>query len=172
MTCVVGIKTNDKIFVGADSAAVTGGHINYRADEKVFINSNMIFGFSHSFRIGQKLRYTLKIPKQRIEDDYRFLCTTFIDSVYDIIDDKEEAKRLSFIFGYKGNLYTVHNDGQVEKVLDEYTAIGSGRDLALGSLYTTKAFGYQDPESRITYALNAASYYSTSVSPPFRVISI
>lgn len=170
MTCIVGIKKDNEIFIGGDSAAITGQHINYRADEKVFINGKMIFGFSHSFRIGQKLRYSLKIPRQKCADDYKYLCTNFMDSVFEITNDKEEAKKLNFIFGYKGNLYTVHSDGQVEKVLDEFTAIGSGRDLALGSLYTTRALGYKEPEGQITHALNAASYYCASVSPPYTIL--
>jgi len=43
MTCIVGIKTRKKVFIGGDSAGVAGSSICNRLDKKVFSNGEFIF---------------------------------------------------------------------------------------------------------------------------------
>jgi ATP-dependent protease HslVU (ClpYQ) peptidase subunit len=62
MTCIVGMVENGKVYIGGDSAGVSGFDYHIREDQKVFQNGDMIFGFTSSFRMGQLLQYSLKIP--------------------------------------------------------------------------------------------------------------
>jgi len=115
MTCIVGWIENNKVIIGGDSAGVTGYDITIRADEKVFIKQEMIFGFTTSFRMGQLIRYSLKIPEQsqRIRD-YEYMCSIFIDALVKCLKDKGFAKiddnvviGGEFLVGYRGNLYHI-----------------------------------------------------------------
>lgn len=68
MTCIVGLKHKDKVYIGGDSlGANTAFQKTVRADEKVFQKDDMIFGFTSSFRMGQILRYSF-FPPARIEN--------------------------------------------------------------------------------------------------------
>ena len=89
MTCIVGFVENNKVYMAGDSAGVSGFDYKIREDQKVFKNDNMLFGFTTSFRMGQILQYCLTIPDHdpRI-DDFKYLCTTFIDAVIKCFKEK------------------------------------------------------------------------------------
>ena len=65
MTCIVALKQEGNIYIGGDSAGVSGNNIRTRADQKVFKKSGIVFGFTTSFRMGQLIKYCLAIPKQK-----------------------------------------------------------------------------------------------------------
>lgn len=175
-TCIVGIEEKGTVYIGADSAGISGLDITIRADEKVFINGPFIIGFTSSFRMGQLLRYKFDPPEQtvNVKDDMEYMVTTFIDSVRNLFKnngfgDKEATSGGTFLVGYKGNLYTVHNDFQVGKSVLPYSAVGCGADFALGSMFSTKNML---PEKRIKLALEAASAFSAGVAPPFKILKL
>ena len=62
MTCIAAITEKGKVYMGGDSAGVSGYDITIRADEKVFKNGQCVFGFTSSFRMGQLLCYKFKVP--------------------------------------------------------------------------------------------------------------
>ncbi len=85
--------------------------------------------------------------------------------------EKEEDKTypVRFLIGYRGGLYSIGGDLQVNEFLDGYTAIGSGADFALGSLYASEALG---PHERVRCALEAAAHFSGTVREPFYTKSL
>lgn len=183
MTCIVGLvivglvdKETGTVYIGGDSAGSADTFISIRADEKVFNNGPFIMGFCGSFRMGQLLRYKFDPPRQTVnQDDMKYMVSTFIDSVrkcfgengFGKTPDKDDNRGCTFLVGYNGKLYTIMSDFQVAQLHDNYYAIGSGADLALGSLYST--VGLKD-EDRITIALEAASKFNSAVAAPFVVV--
>lgn len=178
MTCIVGIINKNKVYIGGDSAGVTETEYRERADSKVFIKDSMLFGFTSSFRMGQLIRYTLKIPKQtKNMDDYTYLVTLFIDSLRDCLKKggfaqkiNEEESGGTFLLGYKNKLYTIYSDYQVSECLDNYTSVGCGSKYALGSLFSTMIL--EDTRTRIKLALESAVKFSNGVLPPFNILEI
>jgi hypothetical protein len=47
--------------------------------------------------------------------------------------------------------------------VDSFTAVGSGHDIAKGSLFSTEG----DPQTRVLLALEAAERFSAAVRAPF-----
>lgn len=181
MTCVVGLREAGKIWIGADSAGVSGWSLTLHADLKVFINGLFIFGFTSSFRMGQLLRYRFTPPEMPLsmsDEPDRYMRTIFIDEVrnclrtysYSTVENSVE-KGGEFLCGVAGNLYTIYNDFQVAELVCPYQAIGIGGELALGSMYSTTGTD-KSPEDRILLALDAAEAFSTGVRRPFTVLSI
>lgn len=174
MTCVVGLVEGDKVYLGADSAGVSGWDLTIRADPKVFRNGNMAMGFTTSYRMGQLLRYALKVPLHDPElDVMAYLTTAFVNGVRDClkaggyaIKEKEQESAGSFLLGYRGGLYVVDSDYQVGQPVDPYAAVGCGASIALGALYATAG---QEPDARIRVALAAAEQHSAGVRGPFVV---
>ncbi len=179
MTCIIGLEhDNGMVSIGGDSAGVSWLDIRIRVDEKVFVNGPMIFGFTSSFRMGQLLRYSLSIPEQlpSCTDDYKFMCTSFIDAVrqclktggYAKVKDGEELGG-TFLVGYRGKLYRVDGDFQVGRSTQTYDACGCGEAYALGALAAGDS-GIPAKE-RIERALEIAAKFSAGVAPPFFVLS-
>ena len=86
MTCIVGFVEKGIVYIGGDSAGVSGLDLRLREDEKVFLKNGMAFGFTSSFRMGQILRYCFTIPDQDPrKDDFSYLCTDFIDALISLL---------------------------------------------------------------------------------------
>ena len=56
------------------------------------------------------------------------------------------------------------SDFQIEESINDFSAIGCGESYALGSLYSSSNL---TPQKRVKKALEAASYFSGGVYPPF-----
>lgn len=179
MTCIVGLLTDDKIYMGGDSAGVAGYSLANRKDPKVFIRSGVLIGFTSSFRMGQLLRHKLYVPdrgtKQGTEE---FLVTTFVDAIRDCLKKGGYAKKENeveeagfFLIGYERGLYSIQSDYQVEEVYDDFNAVGSGADIALGAMYVSQT-SRRSPKRRIEDALEAAQRFNAGVRGPFIIESI
>jgi ATP-dependent protease HslVU (ClpYQ) peptidase subunit len=178
MTCIVGIELNGKVFIGGDSAGVSGLDITARSDSKVFKIGSTIFGFTSSFRMGQLLRYKLVIPTQKVDqDDYDFLCTDFIDAVIRTLESNgyskiKENEKIggTFIVAYKNKVYVIYDDFQVGHSLIGYCAVGCGADYALGAM-TALLKSSKDGRLIAEYALEIAAQHSAGVCAPFLVLT-
>ncbi len=149
MTCIIGFVKNKKVYIGGDSAGVGGLDVTIRKDSKVFKVGKFIIGYTSSFRMGQLLRFKLKVPEQKCKNDYEYMCTTFIDTVrkclkdggYTTIEDKKEEIG-TFLVGYKNKLYQIEDDLQVAESYENYESIGRGRYYAKGALDILKNLNY------------------------------
>lgn len=52
MTCVVALKHDGRVYMGADSAGVGGYSLQIRNDPKIYRVKDLLFGFTTSFRMG------------------------------------------------------------------------------------------------------------------------
>lgn len=178
MTCVIGFVKGKKVYIGGDSAGVAGLDIITRKDAKVFKKGRFVFGYTTSFRMGQLIRYKLKLPSHpKGMGDFEFMCTRFIDSIRgclkiggftNINNNVEEGGK--FLVGYKGNLYTIENDFQVGISAHSYDAVGCGESYALGALKALEVAS-NPPEKKIKMALEIAEEFSAGVRRPFVVVN-
>lgn len=174
MTCIVGIAHNNRVFIGGDSAGVSGLDLRVRRDQKVFINGDFVFGCTSSFRMIQLLRYALQPPKRHPDTEVvAFMSTTFIDAVRYTLKDGGFAGRSNevesggtFLVGYAGRLFSIHNDYQVAETTDGFDACGCGESYALGSMFATKS-EKRDVLDRLNSALECAAHFSAGVVGPF-----
>lgn len=176
MTCIIGYVDNGCVYIGGDSAASDESDIDVRKESKVFRNGDMGFGYSGSFRMGQLLRYSLRIPVQKNKTPIlRYLCTTFVNAVRKcfkenkyIPDPKEDW---AFIIGYRGHLYQIYDDFHVAEVNTPYDACGGGKAYALGAMNILHKQKLK-PKTKIRRALKATAIHAVGVRGPFKIISI
>lgn len=179
MTCIVGIKDKNSVFIGADSVAGQEKqyHLSDRKDPKVFIRKPFIFGFTTSYRMGQLLAYHLEIPSLPEGDiTHKWMCTVFVDSVRNCLEKGGYAQKENnvetggaFLVGVHGQLFEIDDDYQVGIPGWDIAAIGCGYSYALGSLFSTAG---NTPVSRIKKALEAAEHYSAYVRRPFKILKV
>jgi ATP-dependent protease HslVU (ClpYQ) peptidase subunit len=175
VTCIVGIQHPGGVTIGADTAGTDGWSITSRADTKLFRNGPYLFGFCGSFRMGQLLHYSLVPPKPPRIDLERHMSTVFVDAVRECLIEGGYAQRKNevesggtFLVAVAGQLFCIQNDYQVARQRMGFDAIGSGEEVALGSLHTTAQYDI-DPRSRVLMALQAAADLTTFVMAPFTV---
>lgn len=172
--------------MGSDCAGVSGLDLVQRADKKVFRVGEFLIGFTTSFRMGQLLQYSLRLPS--VEDDlHRYMVTKFVDAVRECLKAGGYAKKENeveeggtFLVGVRGRLFKVVSDYQVGESLYPYDAAGCGEAYALGALAIYHGLqsvltpnidlnNHVNPEYRIRHALGAAQSYSAGVRGPFHI---
>lgn len=174
MTCIVGYVEGNTVWIGGDSAGVGGYSLTIRADLKVFRNGPMLFGFTSSFRMGQLLRWALLIPDHdpRVAVE-KYMATTFVNAVRECLKSHGFAKKVNdveeggtFLVGYKGRLFCIGDDYQVQEAAEPFDAVGCGHEIAKGALFATTAASGRE---RVERALQAAERFSAGVRAPFHV---
>jgi ATP-dependent protease HslVU (ClpYQ) peptidase subunit len=180
MTCIAAVVEGDRIWMGGDSAFSERWSMSLvaRANQKVFRNGPFLIGVCGSARVLDVLRYTFKPPKQpRGVDVSRYMRSVFIDAVRAAMKDagvmwKEnnlEEIESSVLVGYRGRLFCIEGDFQVGEAIDDFSAVGSGGDVALGALTVTEGV---PARKRLLAALGAAERYNAGVRRPFYVQSL
>lgn len=177
MTCIAALVDKGIIYMGGDSAGVSGYEMQRRADSKVFINGEFIIGFTSSFRMGQLLRYSFSPPtKKENQDLFKYMVTDFVDAVrnclkqggYARIDNNEDTGG-TFLVGHYGRLFLIDSDFQVGEMLEPYVAVGCGQPYAVGSLYSTETL---EPNLRIKKSLESAEMFNAGVRSPFNIMQL
>lgn len=176
MTCIVGLVSDGDVYIGGDSASVWGDEIRRISGKKVFHNGKLLIGCAGSPRMHQLLQYHLNIRIQRQDQGImNYMVNDFVEAVrecfkahgFSRIENNEESGG-TFLVGYRGRLFGIHTDFQVDENHGGHEAIGSGRAYALGALLTTGEI--MSPRDRIKKALWAASHFSSSVMGPYHVL--
>ena len=176
MTCIVGLVNNLGVWIGADSASIDSyWTVSNRKDKKIFQNSKFLIGYTTSFRMGQLLYCAnLNIEHPPKMNNFMFMVSKFIPVVKKSLQDGDWEKKQDnraeggeFLVGYKGELYQIDTDFQVQWC-KKYSAAGCGEQVALGSLYSTRDI-VDDGPGRLKMALQAAAAHNCGVRTPFTV---
>ncbi len=182
MTVIAGIVHEGRVWIGADSAGSTAYTITARADSKLFAVGPALFGCTGSYRGSQVARYAFKPPAlPEGMDPHEYMCTLFVEGLREAwrtaghVDKTNEVESVgtSMLVGMHGRLWQIASDMQVGESMDPWNAIGSGGELALGSLHATAhVVGLRDnPEARVRLALQAACHHSPSCGGPLALAS-
>ena len=172
MTCIVGIAKDDVVYIGGDRAASDGHTVLSLTRPKVKQCGDYLIGFAGSLGIGELAHY-IDLPPigKNIEKTLR---TIFIKSLKSAIEEFGNASHTDdnvtdWLIGVQGRLFEISSEDWSVCEFSE-SAIGSGNNIALGSLHTTRT--WKDQEKRIRYSLQAAVDISPSCSGPIDILSI
>jgi ATP-dependent protease HslVU (ClpYQ) peptidase subunit len=173
MTCIIGLLDNNEVYMGCDSLTVAGWDLTVLKNEcKVFEKDKFMIGTAGSSRLAQIIQYKFEPPYHKPEvDTKKYMVAEFMEELRKCLKDSEFISKDTqgqvymdgvAIIGYNGMLFTVDCDFNIMAEGNE-TAIGCGRNYALGCLFATTG----TPEERLTKALEAAANFSAGVCPPF-----
>ncbi len=177
MTCIVAMKDTDgSVIMAGDTMATAGYNKTYRKDQKVFRLGEMLIGFTSSYRMGQLLRYSLKLPKHSKKmSTTEYMHTVFIEEVretlavggYSHVESNIERGG-TFLVAYRSRIFKVSDDFQVAEAIDNYESCGCGEDFAKAAFFTLKNVSVP-PRLACTSALGAATYFSAAVGGTFTI---
>lgn len=176
MTCIVAIKTKTNVVIGCDSmrSSWSVGRCT-AADAKYVKHNNIIYAAAGLKAIMNRIRFDSDLesiaydPKK---EPLRFISVDLVPKIRAAlkeIDTTEKGRQLmdgSMLIAFGKHLFTLDCVYGPSECAD-YWADGSGEQVALGVLYATKG---QKPEKRIRTALEAASFLSQGVGPPFVLV--
>jgi ATP-dependent protease HslVU (ClpYQ) peptidase subunit len=187
MTCVIGLRENGKVYIGADSAASRNWEIYDASTKKVFCRQSgadskdgiYLFGCAGSYRMVQLLRYKLEIPICNFRNDryiMQYMANDFIEAVRSCLKegglsqvDNNVESFFEFLVGFRERLFVVRSDFAVLEHYTPYIAIGSGHRYAMGAMAALKN-SIVDPVERITRALEISGEHCNGVRAPFVVV--
>ena len=181
MSVVVAIKSEGKVYIGSDSQVTKGGTRttlknpnNYKI-WKVDGSDNCLMAHVGNVRDANIVRLMRDVVDDYDEYcgriNYRFVVKYLVP---EIIKNLKEAGFLktsdgylefmdsSFLFAYKDQLFSINSDGCVIEV-DDYVAIGSGAQEAIGSLLSTEG---QKAKNRIVKAIKSSAASDIYVDYP------
>lgn len=181
MTCIVAIKTPDGFCFCGDGLATDGHHAFYTKNAKVWVQGEMILGACGSPRFSQLVRYGFTIPEHPVGmDTMTYLVDVFIEALRERLTKGEWAKdkedvAAALIIGYRGCLIDMDSELSFSEPVADFCSVGSGRDVALGSLGTTARFAKRlklTPQQRVEIALEEAATHCITVGGPFTTITV
>lgn len=172
MTCIVGISDGSNVYIGGERGASDGSAILPLTRPKVKRCGDYLIGYAGSQGIGE-LPHFIKLPEVT-KDIEKTLRTTFISTLKDAIETYGNASHLEdnstdWLVGVNGRLFEISSEDWSVCEFAE-SSIGSGNNIALGSLHTSRS--WKDQEKRIRYALQAAVDISPTCIGPIDIYKI
>lgn len=173
MTCIVAIKTKDKVYFGCDSMS-SGHNLKHCLSKrscKLIRHKNIVYGSTGYTAQLNWLRCSPDLSKLEYEgeDPIEFATTQvapLVDAATTRVQISKDSRKQwwgTLLVGFGPHLFEIDCFyGSIEQ--GEYAACGSGEELALGSLYSTTK---QKPNVRLKLALSAAAHHCTTVGGPF-----
>ena len=185
MTCIVSFVDKKKrmMWMGADSMSSYGYIKAKNSLPKVFQNEHYIIGHCGYSKAFSLLQYGNNIPPP-CGDLHEFMTIIFADHFRKILDEHDYLKKSDnvssmgdkhtvFSIAVGGRLFEVFNNFVVEEFDYPYFSSGSGREIALGSLYNDNVSGFlqKDPRESIRASIKAATEFIPSVGGKIKIIS-
>lgn len=179
MTCIVGIEHGNQVLMGGD---LQNTWPNMKLDDaqpsKVFIKNGILFGGAGSARVGQIMQHGLQSPvaPERDEEVPGWLVTVLVPEVCKALKDGgHQQEGNDCLVGIRGQLWHLCADFSVMRSTVGYAAVGSGREYAMGSIFTTAAIcglkDREDAERALKRAIAAAGSFSPTVGIDATVLS-
>lgn len=174
MTVIVGLVTENKLWVAGDRLASTNYMKYYPEQPKVFVKKKFIYGASGSFRSIDFLHHRFKEPKRPKKMDFeRYMKTLYVEALYEAyqaseIPLDEEGDQPDIIVGYGDALYKIQNDFSLLR-FDTFVSIGSGSEFAIGAMAVLEDV---EPKERLIRTIEAVSTYNPFVGGDIDIVWI
>lgn len=168
MSLVIAVRDKDRFVLGADKQVSTGDSKNHTST-KIWPLRDLpgaIMGGVGSARASQIIQYSDIVDKNNLqaEPTTDFVVCSLAPTIAAtlkasgvVIGPGEsgmcDMMPNAFIFAYKDKAWMIWNDLSVAEI-DDYFAIGSGSDVAMGALFATKG---KNPFDRIVTCIDAAA---------------
>ena len=180
MTVIIAAKKEDEIIVGADKRVTSGDMILDENASKIIIKEftieniiepirrdEFLIAFSGVYSLFELLK-TYKPPTMNYKDTFfKYLHQDLIPSLnaylrkYNFIQDCNGVDGVDWelLLVYQDKMYSIEYNLGIIEITSDYFASGTARDIAYGSLHTSKHLNHL--ESRVKKAIRACAAHST-----------
>jgi len=168
MSCVVALKDakENKIYIGADSAISTENEIRLYP-YKLLQFKHCVIGVTGSLRVGNIVK-KMKNSVKSFDELYDHLWDLFLQHEV-LASQPQPVFQGALLIIMENTIYEITSDFGYSQH-EDYAAIGSGAQYALGSLFSTRR--HKNFRQRLYTALEASSVFSPYVAPPFNILEV
>lgn len=175
MSVIIAVKDKDRIILGADKQTSFAQSKSHEGTKiwRVADLPDAIMGGVGSTRVNQIIRFAPIINKNEIGPDglsTSFIINHVVPAIVGTLksngikvecpqDASTPVMSNAFIFAYEDKAWRIWHDFSVHEI-DDFSAIGSGTDIALGALFASPD---RDPFQRIVTSIDAAAKYTLFV---------
>lgn len=180
MTCIVGVvdRAAKRVVLAADSLVSSGDEVGYRRDSKLFRQHGVVMGAAGDFRPSVILRHNLEFtPPGADDDEMAWMVHVFLESMYEALESQAWVATppdgaMYLLVGVRHRLFFVDQDYCVLETTDDYAAIGSGAQYALGALAALEcAAEGLATTTRANWACEAARRHCLGVGGPITTMA-
>jgi ATP-dependent protease HslVU (ClpYQ) peptidase subunit len=168
MTCIVGLKIGEKVWIGCDSEA-TWGWEKHEASKMLSIDG-LRMAWTGMAAVSVAIRYRLEVPRIPEGDEEHYLAVVLPDAIRETLKgmelwDSSGAVRGggALLVGFRSHLYSYDSHMAGYPAARGITAHGSGGPVALGALHALGAAGLESGADRVRMAVEAASVWAVGV---------
>jgi ATP-dependent protease HslVU (ClpYQ) peptidase subunit len=185
MTCIVALKAEDRVYMGADTCVSKGDEIRSIFGVKIFKKGKFLFGCSGDVAETQVIQNDLDIYSSDFEKKsiFKYITKSLRNKIKDVLKEndclmesasKKTYMSMDMLIGYKNRLFLVDDEFAFMEITEnEYDVVGSGRKYALGAmealLHSKECLGY-GYEELILKSLEISQKYCNNVKAPFEVL--
>jgi len=176
VTCIVGVRTEDGVWIGGDRAEANDKEITIAKYPKVFRVGEFLIGWAGRILPTNLLEHAWSPPEQPASmKTFPFLATVIGQDIRKFFEERKcvriadhgPAALGTALLAYRGGLFVLQDDFSVIEVESGYASEGDYL-IAMGSLHTTNRYEIH-PEERVELALQAAAGLSPFVKGPFDI---
>lgn len=154
MSTVVAVKEQSRVYIGSDTMASSENGSAWYDKTKIWqssSNKNILVGGVGFTSVIEQVRhgYPFDADNPTLENVNAW--------IQDIISKFKDVDNYSFLICGNGKIFLATGCGLVIEA-NSYEAIGSGRDVALGALFTINKF-VSNPDEKIRTAISASMRY-------------
>jgi hypothetical protein len=164
----VGLIEGGDVYIGADGFATTEeGERRPIIANKIIRNKAYLIGYTGSVRTGQIVEPYYFDPPDKIEDFAEELREhLYARGCVATAEGGISMQTSNFLIAFDGRLFEILMDFQLNEVMGNFTAVGSGGAYAMGAMYVLNK-AKLNPVTKLELALKAAAEFHTSCGPPF-----
>lgn len=174
MTVVAAVALSDRVVMGCDTATDHDGTTIYRADGKITVlevgDERVLIGSAGNSAIRSVLSRHWKLtavpPETAAVAEADEWAAAAAEAITDVLanatppllmrhNDSADCLDGCLLLAWRQHLWIIHTHAAF-RPHDGVAAIGSGRELAIGSLYTGQALGNPTPVQSVTLAVTLA----------------
>jgi ATP-dependent protease HslVU (ClpYQ) peptidase subunit len=168
MTIVAALEHDDAVWIACDSIVSSGDTVDALGSPKWRRRGDVIVAWCGDVSTAQAIETAHRRQRAPGVDVLAYVYRVAAQTRRTIRARRVAYSEVSLLVAVAGRVWSVDGNGAVMRSEWGYAAIGSGAELALGSLASTSG----DPSARVVAAVRAACRHSSSCAEPVRVESI
>lgn len=170
MTCTIAIIDGNVVVMGCDSAATDEDNVLTlrKGCCKIWKVENFMVGFCGNYSELMWIKYAFDWPsKKKSETLEHWLISKVYKNIQKAFENRKDVSwSLMFGFSRPGRIMVLRQCGDLEERVDDFNAIGSASQLAIGSLKTMEENKELYSWEKIENALKISEKYDCSVRGP------
>jgi len=165
MSVVVSINDKNKIYMASDSMASDDETFRYTVTPKIYKRDGFLIGIAGSVALVQFLMESWKKPKDVFELRNILIALAKATGCMNVVNDGDCSTQYipaTFLVGHRRKIYEITVNFNVIEYEENYNAIGSGKNFALGALCATEKLDLT-PKQRVNMAVEVSSRFCLTV---------